>query len=470
MDQSVKESPTVAVVGCTHAGTFAAQSILTAHPTWDVHVFEHNDTLSFLSCGIALWVGNHVSDPARMFYSSPEALGALGAHMHMTTDVTSINVASKELTYQELGKDDVHTLSFDKLVVTTGSKPVCPPIPGLKEGLASGRVMFCKNWDDGKRIKELMGQAKSVCVVGAGYIGAELAEQLSLMGVKATLVDGLDRALAKNFDPEVTDLVEEAYREHGVELAFGNMVEKIAAHETSVEVTCGATTRTFDYVIMGAGFSPRTDLLTGELDMLPNGAIKVDRYMRATIVDATGAPQSAPSQDVFAAGDSATVFYNPTGKDDYIPLATNAVRQGLLVGANIDAPTQEYLGTQATSAVQLYDLSMAATGLTQGHAQALGMDVRKTVLTEDFRPDFMLTTEPVTAILIWDPLTHEIKGAQFICKHDISQAANAISIAIHNHNTIEELASFDFFFQPNFGQPINYLGSVAMKAVAEAGE
>ena len=170
--------------------------------------------------------------------------------------------------------------------------------------------------------------------------------------------------------------------------------------------------------ILAVGFLPNTDLLKGKVDMLPNGAIVVDDYMQA----------SAPG--VYAAGDSATVFYNPTGQHDYIPLATNAVRQGLLVGRNIETPTVKYMGTQATSAVQLYDLSLAASGLTRAGAERRGLTVRETSLTEDYRPDFMLTTTPVTSILTWDPETRKVKGGQFCSKADISGAANVISMAI----------------------------------------
>mgnify|MGYP000077192755 CR=1 FL=1 len=116
---------TVAVIGCTHAGTFATTSILAEHPDWTVHVFERNGTLSFLSCGIALWVGDHVSDPKKMFYSSPAALAEAGATMHMRTDVTSVDLDARTLTYRaldEAGDPAEQTLAFDKLVVTTGSR------------------------------------------------------------------------------------------------------------------------------------------------------------------------------------------------------------------------------------------------------------------------------------------------------------------------------------------------------------
>ena len=151
--------------------------------------------------------------------------------------------------------------------------------------------------------------------------------------------------------------------------------------------------------------------------MLHNGAIVVDDYMRASL------PDNTILDNVFAAGDSATVHYNPTGADDYIPLATNAVRQGLLIGENIEQASKTYPGTQATSAVQLYDLSMSATGLTQGGAKLRNISARKTTIVQDYRPDFMLTTTPVTATLVRSPATRRILGAQFCSKHEISQAA-----------------------------------------------
>lgn len=446
---------TVAVIGCTHAGTFATQSILAEHPDWQVHVFERHATLSFLSCGIALWVGDNVSDPKKMFYSSPEALAAAGATMHMRTDVTDVDVAGKTLTYRSLDAEDgaTHELSFDKLVVTTGSAPVIPPVPGID----SKHVLLCKNWDHAMVIKATAKNAKSAVVIGSGYIGAELAEQFSQVGVTTTLVDGLDRVLANNFDKVITDQVEDAFREHGVTLALGQKVVEFRDNaDDTVTVVTEKGEYTAEFAVLAVGFRPNTDLLKGQVDMLPNGAIIVDEYMRA----------SAP--DVYAAGDSATVFFNPTGRHDYIPLATNAVRQGLLVGGNIETPTRKYMGTQATSAVQLYDLSLAASGLTAAGAQRRGLTVHETSLTDDYRPDFMLTTTPVTSILTWDPDTREVKGGQFCAKADVSGAANVISMAIQAHFTIDDLANVDFLFQPNFDKPVYYVGAVAMKAAAEA--
>ena len=281
---------TVAIVGCTHAGTFAATSILREHPDWSVHVFERGDTLSFLSCGIALWVGDHVSGPRKMFYSSPAELEKLGATMHMRTDVTDIDVAGKTLEFRSLETGDSQTLQFDKLVVTTGSRPVVPSIPGIE----SDRVQLCKNWDNAVQIKERAHDAKSVVVIGAGYIGAELAEQFSTIGVETTLIDAADRVLANNFDKLITDQVEERYRKHGVTLALG---EKVTAFTDNADGTVTVTTTggayTAQFAVLAAGFLPNTDLVRGQVDTLANGAIITNETCRLRCRTCTP-PATAP--------------------------------------------------------------------------------------------------------------------------------------------------------------------------------
>ena len=190
-----------------------------------------------------------------------------------------------------------------------------PPIPGID----SPHVLLCKNWDHAMAIKERAGSAKSAVVIGAGYIGAEIAEQFSEIGVKTTLVDALDRVLANNFDATITDDVEQAFDEHGVTLALGQKVTAFrpAAGSDGIEgsgvtVVTEKGEYTADMAILGAGFRPNTALFADQLRMLKNGAIVIDDYMRASL------PDNTVLDDVFAAGDSATVRYNPTGADDYI--------------------------------------------------------------------------------------------------------------------------------------------------------
>lgn len=442
----------VAVIGATHAGVFAAKQTKAEHPDAQIDVFEKNHTVSFLSCGIALWIGDHVSSPSKMFYESPESLTEQGITMHMGTEVTEADLAAKHLVYKDLASGKETAADYDKIVITTGSKAIKPNLPGIY----SDKVFDSKNWDNANELKEATSDIKSAIVIGAGYIGAELAEQLSVTGKKVTLIDGLDRVLAKNTSADFSSRFEEEYKSHGVQLELNQMVSSFEDTENGVKVTTDKGTYEADIAILGIGFLPNTGLFKGQVDMLKNGAIETNEYMETSV------------PDVFAAGDAATVFYNPTEKYDYIPLATNAVRQGILVGKNIENKSVAYQGTQATSAVELYDLAYAATGLTKESAAIKGVDAESVTISEDYRPDFMLSTTEVQASLTWEKGTGRIVGGAFMSKHDISQAANLISLAIENKMTIDQLSMTDFFFQPNFGQPINYVSSVAMAAVAKA--
>ncbi|MCB6839972.1 FAD-dependent oxidoreductase [Weissella viridescens] len=443
----------VAVIGSTHAGVFAAKQIKAEVPDAEVHVFEKNQTVSFLSCGIALWIGDHVSSTERMFYESPESLETQGIQMHMQTEVTQADLTDKRLKIKNLTNDEMREEQFDKIIITSGSKAVIPPIPGID----SDKIYMSKSWDDANRLKAQTEDVKRAIVIGAGYIGAELAEQLSLAGKQITLIDALDRVLAKNVSPKLSEIIASKYEEHGVTLAMNEKVVGFEDTADGIRVKTDRAEYEADIAILGIGFIPNTDLVADQLDTLPNGAIKTDKYMQTSI------------PDVYAAGDASAVFYNPTQAYDYIPLATNAVRQGMLIGRNISQPKVAYPGTQATSAVELYETAIGTTGLTSvANAEAKGISADAVTIEEDYRPDFMLSTERVVASLVWEKETRRIIGAEFLSAHDVTQAANVVSVAIENQMTIDQLAISDFFFQPNFSQPINYISSVAMAAVAKA--
>jgi NADH oxidase (H2O-forming) len=368
----------------------------------------------------------------------------------MQHDVSAIDVYGQKLTVKNLVTGAVRIESYDKLVFTPGSAPVVPPIPGVD----AEHVFYCKNWQDANRLRANVDKIRSVIVIGAGYIGAELAEQYALAGKQVTLIDAFDRVLAKNFDAEITAKVAADYRAHGVTLALGQKVTRFEDGQ-QLTVTTDKGTYKADIAILAVGFRPNTELLRGKVGMLPNGAVITDQYMRS----------SRP--EIFAAGDSAAVHYNPTGKPDYIPLATNAVRQGILVGANIAGPKQAYIGTQSTSAVELFGKAIAASGLTVAGGAARGLKLATVTIEENYRPEFMLSTTPVLATLTWDPATRQVKGGAFYSEHDVSMSANMISMAIQTHMTIDTLAMLDTFFQPNFDQPVNWVNKVAMAAVAK---
>src|SRR5690606_23278395 len=179
----------VVVVGCTHAGTSAVKSILKHQQDVEVSVYEKNDNVSFLSCGIALYVGQVISDVNGLFYSSPDELKNLGANVHMEHEVLKIDYEEKIVHVKDLNTEKVFSESFDKLVLSTGSWPIIPNI----EGIRCENVLLSKNFNQANEIIEKAKTAKKIVVVGAGYIGVELAEAFELLGKEVVLIDGETR-------------------------------------------------------------------------------------------------------------------------------------------------------------------------------------------------------------------------------------------------------------------------------------
>ncbi|MFB0831208.1 FAD-dependent oxidoreductase [Brevibacillus laterosporus] len=440
----------IAVIGCTHAGTAAIVSAAKLYPDAHITVYERNDNISFLSCGIALYVGGVVKDPQGLFYSSPEKLAELGVVTNMRHDVISIDTDQKTLVVRNLNTNEEIIDSYDKLIVTTGSWPIMPNLAGIE----LDNIVLSKNFNHSNTIIEKAKTAKNVVVVGAGYIGIELVEAFEMNGKQVTLIDSADRILNRYLDEEFTQVTEKELLDHGVTLALGQTVTKFEGMDgkvTKVITTKGEYEA--DLVILCIGFRPNTGLLAGQVDMLSNGAIIVNEYMQTS------------KTDVYAAGDSCAIRYNPTGQHTYIPLATNAVRMGTLVAKNLVAPTMAYMGTQGTSGIKIYDYNIASTGVTEGAASDLAINVKTVTIEDSYRPEFMPEHEKVLLKVVFEETSRRILGAQIMSKADLTQSMNTLSVCIQNHMTIDQLAFVDFFFQPHYNKPWNFLNQAGLQAM-----
>ncbi|MGX7104751.1 FAD-dependent oxidoreductase [Globicatella sanguinis] len=442
----------VVVIGCTHAGTAAVKTILNENPGAEVVVYERNDNVSFLSCGIALYIGGVVKDPQGLFYSNPEELESLGAEVNMEHDVTNVDLDAKKLNVKNLKSGEEFETTFDKLVLTTGSWPILPPFTGFD----LENVLLCKNYRQAQEIFTRKTDAKKVVVIGGGYIGIELVEAFALEGKEVTLIDGLDRILNKYLDAEFTDILEQDLRDRNVNVQLNQMVKGFEGENGKVtKVITDSAEYDADMVIVCVGFRPNTDLVKDQLETLPNGAIIVDNYMKTS------------HPDVFAAGDSTAVNYNTNGGHAYIPLATNAVRMGSLVGKNINGDKVAYRGTQSTSGLHLFGWNIGSTGVNEGSAKHFGLETRSVYVEDNYRPEFMPTNEKLYMKLVYEVGTGRIVGGQIMSKYDCTASANTLSLAIQNKMTIEDLAYVDFFFQPVFDRPWNYLNILAQAAVEQ---
>lgn len=441
----------VVVIGCTHAGTAFVVNAKKKYPDCDIVVYEKNDNVSFLSCGIALSVSKVVTEPEKLFYNSPQNLTGIGIDMRMNHEIIDVDADNKILKAKNLKTGEVFEDKYDKLVLTLGSWPIVPRF----EGGDLDNILLCKNYDHAKKVIEKSKDARNIAVIGAGYIGVELAEAFEMQGKNTVLIDAEERIMNKYLDKEFTDVAEKEFRDKGVKLKLGQKVQKFEGNNGKVtKVVTDKETIEADLVILCIGFAPNTALVKDKLNTLKNGAIIIDEYMRTSV------------PDIFAAGDCCMVKYNPAYDERYIPLATNAVRMGTLIAENLVEPRLRYLGTQGTSGIKIYDQCIASTGMTEEVAKATtAMSIGTAIIKENHRPEFMPTYSEAMIKIVFDKVTHRIIGGQIVSKQDLTQFMNTLSVVIQNHMTLEELAVTDFFFQPHFNKPWSILNSVALKAL-----
>ena len=440
----------VVVVGANHAGTCAINTITGFNEGDEVVVFDQNSNISFLGCGMALWIGGQISKPDGLFYSNKEKLESQGAKVNMNSKVERIDF-DKKFVYATLENGEKVEESYDKLILATGSLPIVPQIPGKD----LENVQLVKLFQNAEEvIKKLENpDIKTIAVVGAGYIGVELAEAFERHNKKVIVVDIAKTSLSSYYDPEFSALMDKNLSDHGIKLAFGETVKEIKGNGKVEAIVTDKNEYQCDMVILAIGFRPNTELGKDYLETMSNGAY---------IVDET---QQTSKKDVYAIGDCATVLFNSTGEKSYIALATNAVRSGIIAAYNACGKKLETIGVQGSNAISIYDLKLVSTGLSEQKAKQLGMDVLSTSFEDLQKATFIETTNPKVNIkIVYDAKTRVILGAQMASTYDMSMGIHMFSLAIQEKVTIDKLKLLDIFFLPHFHQPYNYITMAALSA------
>ena len=440
----------IVVVGANHAGTAAINTITGFKENNEVVVFDQNSNISFLGCGMALWIGEQISKPDGLFYSNKEKLESQGAKINMNSSVDSIDF-DKKTVHATLENGQKIEESYDKLILATGSLPIVPNVKG-KDLENVQMVKLFQNAED--VIEKLKNpDIKTVAVVGAGYIGVELAEAFERKGKKVVLIDTMNTALSNYYDIEFSTMMDKNLESHGIQLAYGEMVKEIIG-KTKVEgIITDKNQYKCDMVILAVGFRPNTALGGGKLKTLANGAYLVDETQQTNV------------KDVYAIGDCASVLFNSTGENSYIALATNAVRSGLIAGHNVCGKHMETNGVQGSNGIAIYDLKMVSTGLSEERAKKLGLEVESTSFEDLQKAAFIETENPKVKIkIVYDKNTRVVIGAQMASTYDMSMGIHMFSLAIQEKVTIDRLKLLDILFLPHFNQPYNYITMAALSA------
>lgn len=440
----------IIVIGANHAGTAALNTILDNYKEHEVTAFDANSNISFLGCGMALWIGRQISGPEGLFYSTKEKLEEKGAKIYMETPVDYIDYEKKYV--YATGKDGTkYQEPFDKLILATGSVPIVPNI----EGKDLENVQLVKLYQNAQEVIEKLKDEsiRDVVVVGAGYIGVELAEAFKRCGKSVTVIDCVDTCLAGYYDTEFTEGMKKHLEKNGVTLAFNEMVQKLEGNKKVERVVTDKGSYKADMVIMAIGFKPNTKLGEGNINLFRNGAFIVNKHQETSV------------PDVYAIGDCATVYDNTIDDYNYIALASNAVRSGIVAAHNAAGTSIESAGVQGSNGISIWGYNMLSTGLTLAKARKSGINAVAADFEDLQKPAFMEKNNSVKIRIVYDADTRIVLGAQMASDYDISMGLHMFSLAIQEKVTIDKLKLLDLFFLPHFNQPYNYITMAALSAV-----
>lgn len=440
----------IVVVGANHAGTACINTILDNYKDKKVVVFDSNNNISFLGCGMALWIGNQIKGGDGLFYSNKNILESKGATIYMETKVENIDY-SKKVVFAVAKDGSKIEESYDKLILATGSLPIAPKF----EGMDLENVQFVKLYQNAAEVIEKLkdNAIKKVAVVGAGYIGVELAEAFKRNGRDVVLIDSAETCLSSYYDSDFTDIMSKNLQEHGIELVYGQKVEKILGTKKVEKIVTNKSEFDVDMVVLCIGFKPNNELGKDNLELFKNGAFLVNKK------------QQTSQQDVFAIGDCATVYDNSINDTNYIALATNAVRSGIIAAHNACGTEIESIGVQGSNGISIWGLNMVSTGLTLEKAKANGFNATITEYEDLQKPEFIEhDNETVKLKIVYDKDTRVILGAQMCSKEDISMGIHMFSLAIQEKVTIDKLKLLDIFFLPHFNKPYNYITMASLSA------
>lgn len=441
----------VIIIGGIAAGMSAAAKFKRLSPNDDVVVYEKGDIVSFGACGLPYYVGGFFDDSNEMIARTPEAFREAGVEIHTKHEVTNVDFSNKKVTVKNLNTNEVLEESYDKLMIASGARAIIPPIKNID----LENVVTLKSMDDGNKLRELMSneENKKIAIIGAGFIGLEAAEAAKHRGKEVTVIQLQDRVLQEVFDKDITDLLEEELRENGVNLLLSETVTELIGDGKVSKVKTNKREIEADIVILATGVKPNTDFLNcDEIKMIRNGAIVVDKYGRTSV------------EDVYAAGDCATINSLITDREIYVPLATGANKLGRIVGENLAGQNNSFQGSMASSCIKVMDMEAARTGLSEKEVLNLGFNYKTKFITDMNQTSYYPGRERIYVKLIYDAHTRVILGGQVAGYKDAVQRCNVLAACIYAKMTTEQLGMLDLCYAPPFSRTwdvLNVAGNVS---------
>jgi NADPH-dependent 2,4-dienoyl-CoA reductase/sulfur reductase-like enzyme/rhodanese-related sulfurtransferase len=437
----------IVVVGSVAAGTSVAAKARRNTEDAQIVIYDRDRDISYSGCGLPYYVGGEVDDieslrPRDAAWFAKRYRVAI----HTRHEVMAIDHAARTVTVHRLDTGEAVTDTYDVLVLATGVSSVVPPIPGADvEG-----VFTLRSPGHAEQIRAFAEsrQPERAVVVGAGYIGLEMTEQLVARGVAVTLVEAQGHAMPR-MDPDMSARVDAELCRHGVDLRTGGTVSAIEGDGRVRSVTIDGEQMPAELVVLAVGVRPNTDLARQVGARIgPTGAVAVDRRMRTSV------------DGVYAAGDVAESFSAITGEPVWVPLGSTANKMGRIAGHVITGGELEHGGILGTSIVRVFDLAVGQTGLTETAAREAGYDVE---VLHNIKPDRSeyLGGRSLTIKAVADRATSRLLGAQVIGPQGVDKRVDVLATAITFGATVGDLFHLDLAYAPPFAttkDPVHYTG------------
>lgn len=454
-----KHSKKILIVGGVAGGASAAARMRRLDEHAQIILFERDEYISFANCGLPYYLGEAITNRDKLILQTPEAMGRrFGLDIRTNSEVVAVDPANKRIRVRSsrLGE---YEESYDVLVLSPGAKPLRPPIPGIEHPY----IYSLRNLRDTDHIKErLVGQIHSAVVIGGGFIGVEMAENLRDIGVDVTLVEAGSQIMAP-FDEEMAKPLQAEMTIKGVRLIFKDGVR--AFHDqvddgermVSVELQSGRMLRT-ELVILAIGVAPDVRFLAGSgIELGPRGHILVGSNMETNI------------PDIYAVGDAVEVVDFIQRNKTAVPLAGPANKQGRTVADEIAGIGKGYQGTQGTSIIKVFDLVGATTGNNEKTLQRLHTPYHVIYVHPQSHASYYPGAQPMTIKMLFAP-DGAILGAQIVGREGVDKRIDVIATVIRLGGTVYDLSSLELAYAPPFSSakdPVNMAGFVAENVLQE---
>lgn len=440
----------IVIIGGVAGGMSAATRARRLDANAEIIVLEKSGHVSYANCGLPYYVGGVIEEEKDLLLQTPESLHArFRLDVRISSEVIAINRIKKTVSVRNLLTKEVSEIGYDKLILSPGASPVVPPIPGVE------RAMTLRTVEDVKRIANRVNEKPAnAVVIGGGFIGVEIAENLIHRGIKTALVEAMPQVLAP-LDPEMASLVAKEMALQGVELHLADGVSTI--DPTTVTLTSGAVLPA-DLVILAIGVRPDTSLAkVADIKVGTRGGIEVDDFNRTS------------DPDIYAVGDAAEKVDALDGEATLVPLANLANRHGRVAADHISGLITRPVKTIGTAIVKVFDLMIATTGWNEKRLSADGRTFIAIHTHPNSHAGYYPDAKQMALKLLFDPATGEILGAQGVGIEGVDKRIDVIATAIRGGITAPELADLELAYAPPFGSakdPVNMLGYIAENLIS----